>query len=55
MLCRSDAVSKEIYDFYISAQITALCLKLCHLKDKDTTSFTALMQKGGKEIKVQKE
>jgi hypothetical protein len=29
-----------------------LSSKLCHLKDKSTVYFSALMERGGKEIKV---
>lgn len=36
-LCRSYAVSSETYNFHALTEIAALCLKLCHLKDKNVT------------------
>jgi hypothetical protein len=39
-LCRSYAVSSETYNFHALTEIAALCLKLCHLKDKNVTWFT---------------
>jgi hypothetical protein len=32
--------------------VVITALKLCHLKNKDVTQFTLLMEKGGKEMRV---